>query len=264
MMRAMQVGRPLRHPALAYSGSLVLCACGALDVSVGAWQPDAGVAPAPEAGAADAALEDVTEAAPRTLYLEAESAALSGGFQVLDDPSASADQLLMPPADTAGAADLAPDPARAVYTFELARAGDYVLWGRIRAPTATHNRFWFSLDGAPFLKWRISVGDIWFWDDLHEDKNYSAALHFALEAGRHELVFAPAVPGVALDRLYLSAEGDEPPGNATPCKPPHSIELMGECLPSCGAQQGDRCGESACVGIPRIPAYDCDVCCRAP
>ena len=259
MIRAMG-GRQLPSVLL---GLFALSGCGALDVSVGVWQPDAEGTSLPEAGAADAS-EDSAEPAPRALYLEAESAALSPGFQVLDDPGASGGQLLMPPDDTGPSADLVPGSARAVYSFELARGGDYVLWGRLRSPDAEHNRFWFSLDGAPFFKWRISVGDIWYWDDLHDNADYGHALHFALEAGQHELVIAPAVPGVALDRLYLSAEGDTPPGNITRCLPPHSIELLGECVRSCGAQRGERCGESACAGMLLIPAYDCNVCCRAP
>jgi hypothetical protein len=256
--------RPPRHRA-ALAGFLALTGCGAIDVSVGAWQPEAEGASLPEAGVADAASEASEEGtAPRVLYLEAESAALSPGFQVLHEPGASGGQLLLPPDDTGPSADLMPGSAHAVYGFELTRGGDYVLWGRIRSPDAEHNRLWFSLDGAPFRKWRISVGDIWYWDDLHDDDDYGRALHFALEAGRHELVLAPAVPGVALDRLYLSAEGDAPPGNTTRCLPPHSIELLGECVRSCGAQRGDRCGELDCAGLPLIPAYDCNVCCRAP
>jgi hypothetical protein len=146
----------------------------------------------------------------------------------------------------------------------VSRAGDYLIWGRIRSPDAMHNRFWFSLDGGPWIKWRISVGDIWFWDDLHDDTNYGAPHHFALEPGTHQLALAPAVAQVELDRLYITADGDEPPGNTTPCVPPHSIEVRGSCLPSCGAQRGDMCGEQACTSLPRIQAYDCDICCRAP
>lgn len=244
---------------------VLVVACGAVDVSVGAWQPDA-VAPAPEldAGSVDASAEGAAEPASGGLYLEAESAALSGGFLRLDDPSASGAQLLAAPVDTPSAADSAPGAARAVFRFELARAGDYVIWGRIRSPDASHNRFWFALDAAPWVKWRISVGDIWYWDDLHDDTNYSTALHFALEAGPHELVFASAVPGVELDRLYLTSDGDSPPGNTTRCSPPHSIEVMGSCLRSCGSQQGEECGEAACAGMVPIPAYDCNVCCRIP
>ena len=62
-------------------------------------------------------------------------------------------------------------------------------------------------------------------------------------------------------RREVATEGDVPPGNATPCSPPHSIEVAGSCLPSCGSQQGRTCGPVACAGKVTIPAYDCDICC---
>ena len=68
-----------------------------------------------------------------------------------------------PPTTTPGA-------ARARYrAASSTRAGDYVIWGRIHAPGADHNRFWFQLDGGTWYKWRISVGEIWYWDDFHDD-----------------------------------------------------------------------------------------------
>jgi hypothetical protein len=241
-----------------------LASCSAVDVSVGAYVPDAAGADPRDAAAHEAASDAPSQAEPRAQYLEAESATLSGGFSVADDPAASAGQLLAAPSVVAAESDMAPGPARARYTFQLPRAGDYLLWGRIRAPDAMHNRFWFSLDGAPFVKWRISVGDIWYWDDLHDDFEYGSALHFTLHAGPHELVLADAVAGVELDRLYITAEGDEPPGNTTACRPPHSIEVMSSCLPSCGAQRGRSCDQAVCAGKPTIAAYDCTVCCLVP
>jgi len=67
---------------------------------------------------------------------------------------------------------------------------------------------------------------------------------------------------MALDRLYITAQGDEPPGNDTPCDPPHSISLERECLPSCGSLNGTACSEIECAGLPLLPAYDCAICCH--
>jgi hypothetical protein len=137
-----------------------------------------------------------------------------------------------------------------------------VLWGRVSALGADDNRFWFQLDGGEWIKWRISTGEVWYWDDFHRDAEYGRAVRFALEAGSHELVIASAVPAARLDRLYVSDVGDEPPGNDTRCNPPHTIELAGTCQPSCGLLTGTRCGVMACAGYEPLPAYDCDVCCR--
>ena len=93
---------------------------------------------------------------PTGRYLEAESGALSGGFRVEDDPTASAQRYLAPP--DAVSSDDVPGTARAQYSFPIERAGDYWIWGRIRSPGTDNNRFWFQLDGDAWRKWRISTG----------------------------------------------------------------------------------------------------------
>jgi hypothetical protein len=223
---------------------LALCACSAVDVSVGAYAPAAPATPS------------------SALYLEAEDASSLQGFSIVRDEGASEALCLAAPRDASEGRE--PGPARAVYDFHIGRSGQYVIWGRIRAPDADRNRFWFRLDGGGWFKWRISVGEVWYWDDLHDDMEYGTPLVFTLEEGDHQLVFADAVSGVELDRIYVTADGDQPPGNATPCSPPHSIEVGGQCLPSCGAQQGRMCGAVACAGRAQIEAYDCDICCMGP
>jgi hypothetical protein len=227
----------------------LLGGCPAIDTSVGAWRPQVDAGAAPDAGRASAP----------ALYIEAEDGELSGGFTVASDPRASGERFIAPP--DGQRADDAPGDARARYQFTLTRAGEYLVWGRIHAPAPTNNRFWFQLDGGAFVKWRISTGDIWYWDDLHDNISYGTPLRFQLAAGVHELVIANCVDGVGLDRLYITARGDMPAGNDTPCRPPHSIEVSGECLPSCGSLDGRLCGPSNCAGKPLLPAYDCDVCC---
>ena len=110
----------------------------------------------------------------------------------------------------------------------------------------------------------MSVGDIWYWDDFHEDREYFTPLTFELSAGSHTLTIANCVYALRLDLgPYVTAAGDEPPGNDNPpCDPPHTIDRGGDCLPSCGLLSGTRCGVVACEGQTPLPAYDCDVCCR--
>lgn len=231
----------------------LLFACPAIDTSVGAYRPSVD-------GGASA--QDAPSGSSASLYLEAEAGELSGGFTIDSDARASGERFLAPPADVSS--DDAPGTARARYAFTLAQAGEYVIWGRMHAPTFTQNRFWFQVDGGTFTKWRISTGDVWHWDDLHDDIEYGRPLTFQLAAGAHELSIANCVEGAELDRLYITAAGDMPPGNDTACRPPHSIEVAGECLPSCGSLDGKLCGESNCAGKPLLPAYDCDICCMGP
>ncbi|HEY2735000.1 MAG TPA: hypothetical protein VGI70_13485 [Polyangiales bacterium] len=195
-------------------------------------------------------------------YLEAEDGDLRGGFVSQDDATASGGACLAPPDGTTS--DDVPGSARATYQFDAPRSATYLIWGRIRAPDAEHNRFWFQLDGGTWTKWRISTGAIWFWDAFHDDVDYGDPIPFAIAAGSHTLVIANCVDGVQLDRLYISADGDEPIGNDTPCNPPHSIQVGDACVPSCGSHGATTCGADACSGQQPLAAYDCDVCCFAP
>src|SRR5689334_16567210 len=134
--------------------ALLPLGCDASVTSVGAWQPIVEQPPSPNL----------------SLYLEAESGQLSGGFSAVSDASASNGQYLEPPIGMAS--DMAAGPARAVYQFTAPADADYIIWGRIWSPSVSSNRFWFQVDAGDWHLWRISVGEIWYWDDLHEDTDY--------------------------------------------------------------------------------------------
>lgn len=227
--------------------------CDASVTSVGAWAP----------------IVEQPEPPSKSLYLEAESGELSAGFAISSDASASNGQYLEAALGTPLAMDdKTPGPARSLYRFNAPEDGDYVIWGRIWSPSAATNRFFFQVDGGGWHQWRISTGTIWFWDDLHEGTNYYRPLIFPLTAGPHELLLGNAVTGVKLDRLYITADGDKPPGNDTPCYPPHSIDINRDCQPSCGshanANNMTSCVASICQGREIVEAYDCGICCLVP
>jgi hypothetical protein len=214
-------------------------------------------------GACEPSLTSVGSWTDSGHYLEAEDGALSGGFEIGRDSAASDGRYIAPPFGVSS--EQGPGPARAVYEFSLRTAGVYQIWGRIRSPTASNNRFWVQVDDDTWIKWRISTGDIWYWDTFHDNTDYGDALHFQLAAGHHQITVANCVDGVDLDRLYYTPDPtDKPPGNDTPCFPPNSIEVNGTCQPSCGSQGGNACSIPMCKGLPLLPAYDCQVCCRLP
>jgi len=195
-------------------------------------------------------------------YLEAEDGVLSGGFEIGRDSAASAGRYLAPPFGV-NLPDNMQGAARAVYEFSLRTPDTYRIWGRIRSPSTSSNRFWFQVDDGTWIKWRITTGDIWYWDAFHNDMDYGNALKFPLAAGHHRITIANWVDGVDLDRLYYTPDPrDKPPGNDTPCDPPNSIEVNGVCQLSCGSQGGNECRAPLCTGLPLLEAYDCAVCCR--
>lgn len=251
---------PLSQPSGGQSGAGGTGAGGVAGVA-GTLPPNAGAAG--DGGESGAPPQD-------GFYLEAESGELSGGFTIETDAAASAGQYLQAPLGVTVPDDME-GAAHARYTFSVPQDGDYLIWGRIYSPDIYTNRFHFQVDGGTRYLWRITVGDIWFWDDFHDNASYNEPLHFQLGAGTHELVISNVAGGARLDRLYITANGDEPAGNNTKCRPPHSIELAGVCHDSCGshatAERGTSC---ACGDVPeaeRFDAYDCGgggKCCYLP
>jgi hypothetical protein len=227
---------------MAASAAMFMASCASEVLEVADWSPDA------------------AESASAGPYIEAESGQLSGGVTIGDDSAASGQRYIAPPA--AIASENEPGNARARYVFRVSAAGTYLIWGRIRSPSVSTNRFWIQLDGGTWYKWRITVGDIWYWDDFHSDVDYGTPLTFPFSEGNHELLIANCVDGVALDRLFFAPSGQKPESNDTTCDPPHSIQIGGICLPSCGSLRGSACGETACAGHALLPAYDCGVCCQ--
>jgi hypothetical protein len=191
-------------------------------------------------------------------YLEAESGALTGAFVIGDDAAASGGHFISPSAGEA--AEDAPGPARAQYELFADQTGTYRVWGRIHAQNISENRFWIQVDDQGWYKWRITTGDVWFWDAFHDNVNYGTPILFPLSAGAHQLVIANCVDGPGLDRLYYAPDGSKPIGNDTTCNPPHSIDVGGTCDPSCGSR-GGQCGGPACTGLPSFATYDCLGCC---
>jgi hypothetical protein len=207
------------------------------------------------------------------LYLEAESAELTSdpnvpdsGYAIIDDRSASGGQYILPPAGLVSG-DKEAGTALAHYSFTLDQAGDYLIWGRISTRDITSNRMWFQVDGGAWTLWRLTVGAIWYWHPFHNDQQYDNPMHFMLGAGQHELLIANNVPNARLDKLYItSIVNDVPPGNTTPCHPPHSIDFGGgDCHPSCGVQAKPNMPTTCnCATAPmKFPAYDCTAgqCC---
>lgn len=201
------------------------------------------------------------DAAPSAFYLEAESGQLAG-FTVEQDATASGGAFITGPL---GAESLdVPGMARAVYHFDLTESATFTIWGRIHSPDTEHNALWVRVDDGSWYVWRLSTGDDWYWGSFHDDTKYGIPLRFDLVAGDHELDVANYEDIVGLDRLYVTAGGDTPPGNDTPCHPPDSVRLSGTCVPSCGSHGSTTCGADSCAGRAALPAYDCDVCCAAP
>ncbi len=231
-----------RRSIFVLAAALLALGCGRTDTIVGA---------------------ELTDAPVSSLYLEAESGLLAGGFTIQLDPNASGGKYILPPTlPSLGA----PGPASAQYTFTVGLSGTYLIWGRIHGPGAENNSFWVRVDDGPYYQWRLSTGVIWYWGPVTSGLDYFHPISFLLAAGSHQLLVRNSATEVGLDKLYITALGDVPPGNDTPCDPPNSIQLAdGGCEPSCGSHgTNTTCGGPECSGQVPLVAYDCYICCYFP
>ncbi|HSC88222.1 MAG TPA: hypothetical protein VLC09_13155, partial [Polyangiaceae bacterium] len=211
----------------------------------------------PTGGAANVA--GAAGALADAFYLEAEAAQLSGDWQIGSSELASGGEYIESTVDVAD--PTAPGTGVALYEFTIDTPGDYLVWGRTRGPEPTHSRYFVRIDQGAWIPWRISTGDDFWWDDIHRDAAYGEPLVFLLTSGAHTLEFGNSATGALLDRLYVTGRGDVPPGNDSPCSPPHSIRQGSECIRACGTYGNTACGEVECAGRETMAVYDCAVCC---
>lgn len=154
-----------------------------------------------------------------------------------------------------------PGEARAKYVFRVSESGDYIIWARIHSPGVSSNRFWFRVDEGTWYLWRVSTGEEWFWDDLHDNLTFGTPLVFPLSSGEHLLEVANAVTGAELDKFHVGLATDSPPSQEIQCNPPHSVLMGGSCVRSCGSYGNVTCGAEACAGRTEAVSYDCAICC---
>ncbi len=143
------------------------------------------------------------------LWIQAESGALSGNptFQVLADSAASGTVITPTSNDLSS-----PGPNRSSYSFTVS-GGTYVLWGRVRAPSADDDSFWVSMDGGAFVRWNdIAHSTGYLWDPVRNSDAGGGVVSYTLSPGTHTVVIANREDGVRLDKLYLTPNGDTPSG----------------------------------------------------
>ena len=104
------------------------------------------------------------------------------------------------------------------FTVDVAKAGDYYLFARVDAPSASSDSYWVRVNGSPWIKWYtgFETGRGFQWNAL------TNAL--ALRVGSNRIDFAYREPNTKLDKIVLSTEDNEPDG-------------QGEAGSNCGSSQ---------------------------
>jgi hypothetical protein len=133
------------------------------------------------------------------LVYEAEDAGLLGKFVIGHEPDASNGEYVYVPAG----AGCSPGLSEVVFDVVPPNAGTYVIWARALAPNNNHETFFVSVDVGPQALLRLPVGyweEVSVFDDAAEVKS---AIHYAWDAGHHQVVFACRSDGTLLDRIRI-------------------------------------------------------------
>jgi|GEM_PF-6256795 len=98
--------------------------------------------------------------------------------------------------------------------FHVEEAGDYVIWGRVLAPSTSDNSFYIRLDNGEELLWDVygpdknNTAQAWWWDQVRDRETRKKAgldsLVFTLKEGWHTLALRSREAGTRIDRLLVT------------------------------------------------------------
>ena len=160
---------------------------------------------------------DTGEGSETGITLEAESCGTIGAnWEVKDDGNASGGQYVeIKPGNTSQSAPPIALEDRISYTFEVAKTGEYTLWGRVLTPSSGDDSFWVRMNGEAWQQWPAGTSIEWSWVSQGQ---------YSLSAGSNTLDIAYREDGAQLDKLYLTQQSTPPVGVGLeqPCAPPGS------------------------------------------
>lgn len=108
-------------------------------------------------------------------------------------------------------------------TVEIPQSGDYHIWCRVKAPTASNDSFFVMMDEEPEEVFHVygtptppegTRTSAWTWRRIHVTDS-GPRVH-ALDQGAHTLRFRVREPGTLLDRVVLSSDPAFIPTDALP------------------------------------------------
>jgi VCBS repeat-containing protein len=136
------------------------------------------------------------------IYLEAEQGLLHPPME--QDVTSSGIGFIWVPVGQGTVSNPLQEGGWANYTFTVATAGDYMLWGREYGRYVAHNSFFVSVDSGPFVTWNIALVNGWLWDQLRD--GYSGSpVKMHLGAGDHTLRIKQREDGTRLDKILITS-----------------------------------------------------------
>ncbi|MCG5052667.1 MAG: hypothetical protein KA712_06880 [Myxococcales bacterium] len=166
-----------------------------------------------------------------TLWVEAESvrfASFDDGNSItsplrIEDAVLASDGSFVSVPSGLNSLNAPPATGIARYRIELANAGVYGVFGRVKAPSTTSDSLWVRFDNGSWVRWMdIALGSAWHWDFVHDSVNGNKpAVTFNLSAGAHLFEVAYRENSVQLDALVFTDDVNySPTAFVSPLAPP--------------------------------------------
>ena len=148
---------------------------------------------------------------PETLWLEAESGAVTAPWMVVGDPDASGGAHVTVPLFT-HSAENPPASGRITLAFAVA-GGTYRVQAYVIAPDVGDDSMWLRIPGGTtntknhasgWVQAEVERGANWHWSDIRSIDDARAVVDFTLTAGQHNLEVAYRMDGLLIDAFVIS------------------------------------------------------------
>jgi hypothetical protein len=140
-------------------------------------------------------------------------------------------------------------PGVATFPFTVDAAGEYHVWGRVRATgevLGKSDSLRIRIDDGPTVEWHMPGRDRWTWAEVHELLAEQPTT-FSLEAGQHTLYVMTREDGAQIDALYITAQPDFSPILAQPGQAIHfEAEDAAEVRPPMVVRREDEARPARC------------------
>jgi hypothetical protein len=98
----------------------------------------------------------------------------------------------------------------AQYTFEVSKAGKYIIWGRVLAPNSKDNSFYVSMDGGAKSLWDTTISAQWVWDKVSH-RGGADPVAYNLTTGKHTLTIDQREDGTKIDEFIITDDSNFKP-----------------------------------------------------
>ena len=139
------------------------------------------------------------------ILIEAEDGQINYPFEYVWDSSASAEGFIWVANGQGSSWDPSDESGYAEYNFEVPSAGNYIIWGRIKAKSRKDNSFFISVNDGDYALWDTQKSKSWVWDAVSNRKGADPVVYY-LKAGEHTLKIKQREDGTKIDRILITGD----------------------------------------------------------